>query len=382
MFKADAFLEARILQKKENGTLHSLTTTHNTIDFCSNDYLGFAKSLDLKDRVFRFSRNLESISYLGAGGSRLISGNTALTESLESFVATYHHAEAGLLFNSGYDAMLGLLASIPSRGDTILYDEAIHPAARDGIRLSFAKAYAFAHNNPKDLQKKLSKAKGLVYVVTESVSYRDGDTAPLKELYRISSEAGAHLIVNETHATGVFGNGGKGLIVQNELASKVFAVIHSFAGSLGCHGAIVLGSNLLRSYLINFARPFIFSTALPFHTYITIKSAYDLLNEDEESPEALHHNINLFRSGLTSLALPSGVNYIPADGAIHCFAFSNTQAAQQMIKHLNRNGFDVKLLPRTGLPRGHERLRICLHAFNTPDEIKHLLAALASAPIS
>lgn len=378
MYQADKTLERLINKRKTYGNLRSLTTTHNSIDFCSNDYLGFSKSYDLKDRVFKFNKNLDSIAYIGSTGSRLVSGNTALIESLESFVSTYHYAEAGLIFNSGYDAILGLLSSVPQRGDTVFYDEASHASIRDGLRLSFAKSYAFRHNDTNHLMKRLELAKGNVYVVVESVFSMDGDFAPLKEIAQICHSKNIHLIVDEAHASGVFGNGGRGLVAHLELTSKVFARVHTFGKALGCHGAIILGSNLLRNYLLNFARSFIYTTAMPFHTYISIKSAYDLLNEDEECLSDLHQNISVFKQ-LVSL-LPDNVDfkYIESSSPIQCFVVQGSEKAKNAVLMLNRNGFDVKPVLTPSVITGKEKVRICIHSFNTKDEITALVKSIAN----
>ncbi len=373
MFPADKTLENFIDKRKADGNLRSLTTTHNIIDFCSNDYLGFSKSLDLKDRFLKFSKSLDSISYIGSTGSRLISGNTALTESLENFIATYHHAEAGLLFNSGYDANIGLLSSVPRRGDTIFYDKAVHASIRDGIRLSFAKAYSFRHNDLNHLNQRFALAKGNIFVVVESVYSMDGDMCPLKELAALCTTNNAHLIVDEAHATGVFGNGGKGLVVDMEIASKVFARVYTFGKALGCNGAIVLGSSLLRTYLINFARTFVYSTALPFHSYISIKSAYDLLNEDEECLSDLHENISFFKQLLKKMPEKAFANYIESISPIQCFIVKGNENVKKMAAVLNRSGFDIKPVLSPAVPEGKERIRICIHSFNTKDELTALV---------
>jgi len=377
MYPADKTLENLINKRKADGNFRSLTTTHNTIDFCSNDYLGFSKSIDLKDRFLRFSKNLESIAYIGSTGSRLISGNSALIESLENFVATYHQAEAGLLFNSGYDANLGLLSSVPQRGDTVFYDEAVHASIRDGVRLSFAKAYAFRHNDIDHLKKRFDLARGNVYVVVESVYSMNGDFALLKEIAGLCTAKNAHLIVDEAHATGVFGNGGKGLVADMELTSKVFARVHTFGKALGCHGAIVVGSNLLRTYLLNFARTFIYTTALPFHSYISIKSAYDLLTQDEEFLSFLHENISFFKQKVTQLPENVILNYIESKSPIQCFIVKGNENVKKMAASLNRNSFDIKPILSPTVPMGKERIRICIHSFNTKDEITALVKAIS-----
>lgn len=289
-FSADTNLFNRLAKRENENSLRKLTTPHNIIDFCSNDYLGFAKSGSLKEKILRFSKYLEDQLTVGSTGSRLISGNSALIESLESFISGYHNAEAGLIFNSGYDANIGLFASILQKDDTIFFDELVHASIHDGMRLGKANTIPFRHNDIDDLKSKFENATGTSYVVVESIYSMDGDVAPLKEISDICVFNNANLIVDEAHATGVIGAAGKGLVNDLALENKVFARVYTFGKALGCHGAIILGSELLRNYLVNFARSFIYTTALPFHTLVSIKSAYDLLSESEETIDDLVTN--------------------------------------------------------------------------------------------
>lgn len=369
-------LEAQISRRKADDSYISLTTAHNTIDFCSNDFLGLSASTDLRTRILKFLKNLESVSYVGGTGSRLVSGNTALIESLENFIATYHYAEAGLLFNSGYDAHVGLLSCLPQRTDTVIYDKGVNPSVKDGIHLSHAKALPFKHNNTTHLEQLLNKTTGQTFVVVQSVYASDGALAPLKEIHRLCASSNALLIVDESYAAGIFGNGGKGLVVENELANKVFARIISFSKAFGCHGAIVLGSQLLRNYMINFSRPFIYSTAMPFYNYISVKSAYDLLNEDEELLPELHAHVAYFRKMVGNSALNNTAIYIDSQSQVQCFYARGNSRCKKVALALNRAGFDVKPMLSPFVPKGSERIRICIHAFNTKDEINALIKEL------
>ena len=181
----------------------------NKIDFSSNDYLGFSKSKSIQEATKRIISSEKFIN--GSSGSRLVSGSHTLHNSVERHLAGYHHAEAALLYNSGYDANLGLFSSILQKGDTILYDELIHASIRDGIRMSNASSYKFKHNSMDDLEKKFSKSSGTIYIAVESIYSMDGDTAPLKKLVSFSKKNKCYLIVDEAHSTGVFGEYGKGI---------------------------------------------------------------------------------------------------------------------------------------------------------------------------
>src|SRR5579871_2686507 len=229
----DDFLNKKINERKAQNAFRQLRLPEGKIDFCSNDYLGIVKN-DLIGR-----RSSDVGHRLGSTGSRLLSGNYLLIEETEKQIAIFHEAEAGLIFNSGYDANVGLLSCIPQRGDTIIYDYLSHASIRDGIRLSFAESFSFAHNRLDDLEKKLKVSKGNVFVVTESVFSMDGDCAPLNEIVSLCEKYNAHLILDEAHATGVVGEKGEGLAQHLGLHEKFFARMHTFGKAVGCHGAIV-----------------------------------------------------------------------------------------------------------------------------------------------
>lgn len=355
-------LHASALNKRRSDdSLRQLSLTGNLIDLCSNDYLGFARSQELKQQALNAFEKVQG-QLNGSGGSRLLSGNSALAEELEAFVAAYHGAEAGLIFNSGYDANLGLLSCIASKDDTIIYDERSHASIHDGVRLSRASTFMFRHNDTEHLAERLKQAKGQAFVVVESVYSMDGDLAPLKEIARMCEKHGALLIVDEAHATGVFGNGGRGLVSQAGLGEQVFARMHTFGKALGCHGAIVLGSNTLRDYLVNFARSFIYTTALPPHSLVSIRCAYDMLSISNDKILKINKLISLFKgtSPIQSLLVPGNEN------------------AKRAAKALQEAGYDVRAVLSPTVPKGSERLRVCLHAYNTEEEVKGFLTALNS----
>src|SRR5688572_20783050 len=223
---------------------------------------------------------------VGSTGSRLFSGNTNFTEEAERQIALFHHAESALIFNSGYDANLGILSSVPQQNDLILYDELVHGSVHDGIRLSKATHYKFRHNDLSSLEELIhrhQKNYENVYVVVESVYALDGDTAPLLELVEICKPSkNIFLIVDEAHAIGVFGNQGRGLCNALAIEHKCFARIYTYGKAMGCHGAAIVGSEVLRTFLINFARSFIYTTALPYYCIDAIRHAYQLLIETRQ----------------------------------------------------------------------------------------------------
>jgi 8-amino-7-oxononanoate synthase len=368
MFTADDHMKQALDRRKADGALRSTKIFRGLTDFCSNDYLGFSSTGALREKVFAFAKTMEGHMMEGSTGSRLISGNSAMAESLEEYIASYHNAEAALLFNSGYDANIGFFSSVPKRGDTVLYDELVHASIRDGIRMGFAKSFSFRHNDLKHFEELTGKAIGKVYVVVESVYSMDGDMAPLKDLSIYCEKNNFHLIVDEAHATGVFGALGKGLVCDLSLEKKIFARLHTYGKAMGTHGGAIVGSKLLREYLLNFARSFIYTTALPFHSLFSIRCAYTLLQEADETIISLHKNIEKFRSLMTDV---NGL--LESTSPIQSIVIAGNNNVTSLAAHLINKGFDVKPIISPTVPKGKERLRLCIHAFNSEEEIKNLV---------
>ncbi|MDB5133174.1 MAG: bioF 2 [Mucilaginibacter sp.] len=332
------------------------------IDFCSNDYLGFARSPELKSSIDKEVSNCGLVAN-GSTGSRLLSGNTVYIEELEQQIASLHKSEAGLIFNSGYDANLGLFSSLPQRGDTILLDELVHASIIDGARLSHASRYSFRHNDLDSLEDKLKRAKGICYVAIESVYSMDGDTPPIKEILELTEKYNASLIVDEAHAVGLFDFG---LVNQLHLQDRVFARVVTFGKALGYHGAAVLGSALLKDYLVNYARSFIYTTAAPLHQVASVKMAYQRLQESASEVERLKSNIGLFKKKIKP---DSNCPLLKSDSAIQCIVLKSNEKAKALAACLQDAGLDVRPILSPTVPFGSERIRICLHSFNTEGEI-------------
>jgi len=367
MDNAEHLLQQKLAERKEKNRLRELTYIKLPIDFCSNDYLGLACSPELNAAIKIETEQLNSFKH-GATGSRLLSGNHPYTEATEQYIADFHSSAAALLFNSGYDANVGLLSAVPQRGDTIITDELIHASLIDGARLSYAERFRFKHNDIKDLAQKLKSAKGICYVVVESIYSMDGDMAPLTEICELCHTYQANLIVDEAHAVGVFGDKGKGLVNQLGLEHKVFARVVTFGKALGTHGAAILGSATLRSYLINFARSFVYTTALPLNQIIAIKCAYQMLGQNEYQKQ-LTEKIEYYNSLTSKTSLRSG----KSNSCIQTVLFNNDTAAKEAATFLQDKGFDVRAILSPTVPEGKERLRICLHLYNTHEEIRDLI---------
>ena len=349
--------EKRLAKRYEDGSNRSLSLFNESIDFFSNDYLGLSRA----------TNNQPNVIYKGSTGSRLLSGNSIEAEQSELFLSQYFNSESALIFNSGYDANIGFFSSIPQKGDTVLYDSLIHASVRDGIRLSYADSYSFKHNNIEDLERKLKLAKGTVFVAVESLYSMDGDLAPLESISKICEENNALLIVDEAHAGGVLGENGKGL----SYGLNVFARLFTFGKAFGLHGAAVLSSYKVKDYLINFARSFIYTTALPIDSYVRIKQVLD--NKDLNNLRvSLNQNILFFRS-LIDKDLVSDKN-----SPIQIIACPGIENAKKKCAKLQANGFAVKPILSPTVAEGSERIRICIHAFNTKEEIERLVNYLRS----
>jgi 8-amino-7-oxononanoate synthase len=361
----DNFLDKKLEERKQQSAYRQLQPRRNMADFCSNDYLGLVKNKSLSPA--------ENGLATGSTGSRLLAGNYALIEETERFIAAFHEAEAGLIFNSGYDANIGLLSAVPQRGDTVLYDYLSHASLRDGIRLSFAQAFSFQHNDLEDLEKKIQSATGNIFVVTESVFSMDGDMAPLGGLLPLCERYDAKLIVDEAHATGVVGERGEGLVQTLGYADRCFARIHTFGKALGCHGAIVLGSERLKNYLINFSRAFIYTTALPESAVALIKKSYQIFPELVAERQKLLELITVFSA--TSLPFATIKNSSPIQAVI---IPGNADVKRQALR-LQQSEIDVRAILYPTVPKGAERLRIVLHSFNTVVEVNQLLQLIREA---
>ncbi|SFB00023.1 8-amino-7-oxononanoate synthase [Flavobacterium swingsii] len=371
-------LLAKLEQRKQNNALRSLSLRNNLIDFSSNDYLGFSKSESIFDKIHQFLLD-RNIKINGATGSRLLSGNHHLYQETEDLIAKFHQSETALIFNSGYDANVGFFSAVPQRNDVILYDELCHASIRDGIQLSNAKSYKFNHNDFENLEKLILKCQTElveVYIVTESVFSMDGDCPNLEELALLSEKNHCNLVIDEAHALGVFGEKGQGLVQELQLQNKVFARIMTFGKGLGCHGAAILGSQNLKEYLVNFARSFIYTTGLSPHSVATILVAYNQLKNDTIQIDKLRENIIHFNQEKQILGLKP--MFVRSKSSIQSAIIPGNQNVKNIAKQIQEKGFDVKAILSPTVPEGQERLRICLHSYNSKEEISEVLRLLSN----
>jgi 8-amino-7-oxononanoate synthase len=341
-------------QRTEDGSYRELSEYSGLVDFWSNDYLGAAKV------------PLVGSGHHGSTGSRLISGHSKLHETCEVEFATFFNQEAGLLYNSGYDANLGLFSCLPQRGDTIIYDEYCHASIRDGIRLSNARNFSFKHNDVASLKEKLTQASGEIFIAVESIYSMDGDIAPLQEIVKLSQEFNAKIIVDEAHSAGVVGKHGVGLVSDLKLDEAIFAKVITLGKAFGLHGAFILGNQSLRSYLINFSRSFIYTTApSEYHVSCILQRLQWIKSADAERLQ-LKSNMDMFSKSTN----------LPCNSPIFNVTIGSINKAKSLAKLVIENGFACKAILSPTVPKGEECVRICIHSYNTEKQLVSLSETL------
>ncbi|ERI64626.1 putative 8-amino-7-oxononanoate synthase [Capnocytophaga sp. oral taxon 863 str. F0517] len=366
-------------ERKAAHTLRQLSMERYAIDFYSNDYIGLAKNTTVRTKAQAI---LEQYSpQNGSTGSRLLSGNYPLIREAETYLASFHAGERGLIFNSGYDANVGIFSAIPQRGDVVLYDQYIHASIRDGLQLNRAQHFKFKHNSLEDLQAKLkrfSPSATTLYIATEAVFSMDGDTPDLPAMVALAQQYGAYIIIDEAHSVGVFGEKGAGLCQALGIAQDIFLRLITFGKGIGAHGAIVLAQAEVIDYLVNFARSFIYTTAAAPESIATLMASYVLLPELKERGY-LHENIAFFREKAKVLSQEKGLHFIDSTSAIQGLIIPDSQRVKEMAARLQQRGMGVKPILSPTVPKGEERLRICLHSYNTKEEIELLFQVISEA---
>jgi 8-amino-7-oxononanoate synthase len=349
--------------RQTNGQLRKLEGDPiASFDFFSNDYLGFVHDAIIMPK----DSGLRS----GATGSRLLSGDSSRALLLEQYLADYHHMDAALLFQSGYMANLGLLSCVAKRGDTIIYDNLVHASLRQAVQLSPVSTYSFKHNDIADLKAKLNRSKGTVFVVVEALYSMDGDEGVLEDICSVCSAFGAYLIVDEAHSTGVYGAKGRGLVDQLHLKEAVWARVHTFGKAAGVHGAAVLGSKHLIDFLINFSKPFIYTTALSDHSLDAIHTAYKMMQSDH-ARQQLWGKVRYFEDCLSKAGLEE--QFYSSNSPIKCLKVDGAAESLRISKEIRKAGYMVKAIRYPTVPKGTDRIRLCIHKHNTEDQIKGII---------
>ena len=354
------------------------TLDSSCLNLSSNDYLGLSTDPRIKAAA---AEALAQSSRTGSTGSRLLSGNSPEWESLETRFAEFAGTEAALYFGSGYAANIGLLSSILKPGDVVFSDALNHASIIDGIRLSGASKVIYPHRDVEFLERALREragGDGARVIVTETIFSMEGDVAPLEDYWWLARDYGAELIVDEAHATGVWGPGGRGVAAVQDSAGKPFATVHTCGKALASAGAFICGSNTLREYLINHARTFIFSTAPPPYFAGQIRAALALAQAADREREHLRSISNSLQEGLVASGFDcgdSGTQIVPV-------ILGSNEAAVHYASRLQAGGFGVKPIRPPTVPPGSARIRFSLTANITLDQVRDLIEAMVSARAS
>ncbi|GAQ03662.1 8-amino-7-oxononanoate synthase [Aspergillus lentulus] len=389
-------LRQALLRREAKSSRRRLTVLpQSSVDFSSNDFLSLSTSPVFRDRFLDLIQQAPPLYPFASGGSRLLDGNSTYAEELENFIADFHSAPSGLLFNSGFDANVGVFSCIPQPGDLIVYDELVHASAREGMRLSRAgKRVPFSHSSPSSLDEVLQShiaadpliqtGSRNVFIAIESIYSMDGDVAPIQDFIRVVDRllprGNGYFIVDEAHATGVFGPRGAGVIQGLGVEKRMFIRVHTFGKALASHGAIVLCCPDTRDYLINYARSLIYTTAMGFPFLASIRAAYELLaeGETEQHQTKLQQLVAYFRDRLAELDA-----WDPAAFQVDHFPTSpifsvRSRFPRQLAAACQQKGFVVRAIMAPTVPAGRERVRVCLHAGNTVEEIDGLVDTFKS----
>jgi 8-amino-7-oxononanoate synthase len=345
----------------------------DAIDFTSNDYLGLTKSPVIRERVIR---DLESGMMLGSGGSRLLRGNHVWHQLAEKEFAEFEDTEAALFFSSGYAANMAVLTAIPTRHDTILYDSMVHASIKEGIHSSLAAKKSFEHNSVSSLRKTAESIAdaGDIYVIIESLYSMDGDEAPLEEIAALCAELGLFLLIDEAHATGLFGKHGRGLIDENHVRDKILLSIHPCGKALAAAGAFVCSSEIIKSYLINKARTMIFTTALPPIVPATISEVLKEIKRNSSLITKVHHNADYVRH-----ALRKGLKkWIVREGRspIIPLIIGEDSVAVAVADEMQKRGADIRPIRPPTVAEGTARFRITVNALHDQGELDLLCTGL------
>ena len=340
------------------------------IDFSSNDYLGLAHHDGIRQKLM--DALMGGIA-LGSGGSRLLRGNHPEHENLETFAAEFFGAQAALFMATGYLANVALFTTLPSRGDMILSDELIHASAKEGMHAAPAKRAKFTHNDANACEAALKRARANgakdVWIAVESVYSMDGDVAPLVDLMDIADRHGAHLIVDEAHATGIHGPDGKGFAATFEGRDNLI-VLHTCGKALGQAGALVTAPRVMTDYIVNAARSFIYTTAPTPIAALAVQSALEVVRDEPDRRERL---LDLVAHARTVFDNP------PGETQIVPLMISEDGEALKLAQHLQSLGFDIRAIRTPTVPAGTARLRLSVTLNASEDDIDALAQAYKDA---
>jgi 8-amino-7-oxononanoate synthase len=367
------FLENALAAYNKKGLLRKLKSrSDNVFDFDSNDFLGLACNAELRQIVLDTLSLQTNTALFGSTGSRLVSGNFSILEETETWLADFFKTESTLLCKSGFEANHIFFGYVPQRFDTIIYDSEIHASIKTTARLSGATCLSFRHNDIDDLLYKASHAKGNIFIAVESVYSISGDIAPLKKLADICHQHHWLLIVDEAHTTGLSGSLGEGLCCELGIKNEVFARIHTFGKAVGCAGAVIAGSHALKDFLINFAVPAIYSTAMPPVQAIAIRKHLEFIQNHPELKLNLLANIKNFKTQFSAL----GNLDIEKPGHIYPLSIGNATITKKIALELNNLNISIKAMLPPTTSGNASLLRITIHSQNNFHEIDYFFNQL------
>lgn len=372
----DAFLQSQA-QSSAIRTLHPITHRQGMmiqngiplIDFASNDYLGLSQH----PKLIQAAKDALDTWGVGSTGSRLLSGDTDLIHSLETKLAKFKHKESALVFNSGYQANVGIIPAL-AQGDTVIfYDKLSHASMIDGILLSKAPHYRYRHNDLNHLEtilKKYRQNHQKAIIMTESIFSMEGDSAPLKELVALKSQYDCLLFLDEAHATGIFGKTGAGLVEQEGVSGEIDIIMGTFSKALGSFGAYIATSDRIKNFIVNTCRSFIFSTALPAPVIAANSAAIDIVLAEPNRRSTVLKNADRFRTQLKARGYS-----VRGCSQIVPVMIGNNQETVQLSEKLKNAGMQVFPIRHPTVPKGEERLRFSFSAIHTDDMITQLVNA-------
>jgi 8-amino-7-oxononanoate synthase len=339
------------------------------LNFCSNDYLGLANDLEVK-AAFKAAIDQYGV---GSGSAHLICGHTAAHHALEEALAAFTGRERALLFSTGYMANLGIIAALVGQGDCIFEDKLNHASLLDGGLASGATFKRYLHKDVQQLERIVNDASGWRLIVTDGVFSMDGDTAPLSELVSLAKRTNSCLMVDDAHGIGVLGQTGGGLVEQLQLSQiDVPILMGTFGKAFGTFGAFVAGSDTLIETLIQFARTYIYTTALPPAIAQATLTSLSILNKQTWRREKLKHLVNFLKKGALDLGLP----LMPSDTPIQPLLVGDSFKAVALSHQLWAAGFLVSAIRPPTVPKGKARLRITISALHSEKDISRLLQTL------
>ncbi|WP_367027074.1 8-amino-7-oxononanoate synthase [Methylococcus sp. ANG] len=367
----DAYRRRRIVEGPQD--VQVAVDGRSMVNFCSNDYLGLANHPAVAEA---FRRGVDRWG-VGSGASHLVCGHSAAHHALEEELAEFTGRPRALLFSTGYMANLGVVSALAGRGDAVFEDRLNHASLLDGGLLSGARFQRYPHADARALEAALAQSRAQTrLVVTDGVFSMDGDLAPLPELARVARNGRAWLMVDDAHGLGVLGAEGRGILEHFGLGeTEVPVLVGTLGKALGTFGAFAAGSEDMIDYLIQRARTYVYTTALPPAVAEATRASLRLVREEPERRERLHRNVRRFRAGAASLGFELG----DLAGPIQPIVIGANADALEASRRLGERGFLVSAIRPPTVPEGTARLRITLSASHTDEQVDGLLEALAAA---